>query len=74
MGKLGLSQYLTPNRGRPLAGEELLLLQGLSADDLLLDLAVNDLAVNTMSTTMEDSCILTAIVLGHRALANEANR
>ena len=43
MGKLGLCMCLTPtgvpyvaNRGGPLVGEELLLLQGIPADDLLL--------------------------------------
>ena len=43
MGKLGLSQCLTPtgipyvtSRGGPMVGEELLMLQGIPADDLLL--------------------------------------
>ena len=63
MGKLGLSQCLTPSgvnyvprRGGPLVGEELLLLQGISADDLLLtresDKMLKDLAGNAMTTTV----------------------
>lgn len=63
MGKLGLSQCLTPSgvnyvprRGGPLVGEELLLLQGIPADDLLLtresDKMLKDLAGNAMTTTV----------------------
>jgi len=82
IGKLGLSQCLTPSginyipsRGGPLVGEELLLLQGIPADDLLLtresDKQLKDLAGNAMSTTVVGACILSALVLGHQALANE---
>ena len=63
MGKLGLSQCLAPSgvnyvprRGGPLVGEELLLLQGIPAEDLLLtresDKMLKDLAGNAMTTTV----------------------
>ena len=79
MGKLGLSQCLTPtgvpyvtNRGGPLVGEELLLLQGIPADDLLLtresEDQLKDLAGNAMSSTVVGACILAALLLGHQAL------
>lgn len=79
MGKLGLCQCLTPsgvpyvpNRGGPLVGEELLLLQGIPADDLLLTKEsednLKDLAGNAMSTTVVGACMLSALVLGHSAI------
>ena len=81
MGKLGLSQCLTPtgepyvtNRGGPLVGEELLLLQGIPADDLLLtretEKQLRDLAGNAMSTTVVGACSIAALVLGFKALSN----
>ena len=84
MGKLGLSQCLTPtgepyvaNRGGPLVGEELLLLQGIPADDLLLtretEKQLRDLAGNAMSTTVVGACSIAAIVLGVNALAKGRN-
>ena len=85
MGKLGLSQCLTPtgepyvaNRGGPLVGEELLLLQGIPADDLLLtretEKQLRDLAGNAMSTTVVGACSIAAIVLGLKALAKGSNK
>ena len=79
MGKLGLSQCLTPtgepyvtNRGGPLVGEELLLLQGIPADDLLLtretEKQLRDLAGNAMSTTVVGACSISALVLAFKAL------
>ena len=79
MGKLGLSQCLTPtgepyviNRGGPLVGEELLLLQGIPADDLLLtretEKQLRDLAGNAMSTTVVGACSISALVLAFNAL------
>jgi site-specific DNA-cytosine methylase len=79
MGKLGLCQCLTPtgvpyvsNRGGPLVGEELLLLQGIPADDLLLTKEsednLKDLAGNAMSTTVVGACMLGALILGHAAI------
>jgi site-specific DNA-cytosine methylase len=76
MGKLGLSQCLTPtmvpyvtNRGGPLVGEELLLLQGIPADDLVLTKEakdqLKDLAGNAMSTTVVGACLLAALLLYH---------
>jgi SNF2 family DNA or RNA helicase len=82
MGKLGLSQCLTPtgvpyvsNRGGPLVGEELLLLQGIPADDLLLTREtednLKDLAGNAMSTTVVGSCMLAALIVSCKALKPE---
>lgn len=85
MGKLGLCQCLTPtgvpyvtNRGGPLVGEELLLLQGIPADDLLLTKEsednLKDLAGNAMSTTVVGACTLAAILLGFESNALAATR
>jgi hypothetical protein len=85
MGKLGLCQCLTPtgdfyvtNRGGPLTGEELLLLQGIPADDLLLtkeaEDQLKDLAGNAMSTTVVGACILSALVLAYQALPSRTER
>lgn len=63
MGRFNLSQCLTPtgipyvtNRGGPLVGEELLLLQGIPADDLMLtkesEKNLKDLSGNAMTTTV----------------------
>ncbi|GMI05451.1 hypothetical protein TrVE_jg4580 [Triparma verrucosa] len=82
MGKLGLCQCLTPtgvpyvsNRGGPLVGEELLLLQGIPADDLTLtretEENLKDLAGNAMSTTVVGSCMLAALIVSKRALKPE---
>ena len=79
MGKLGLSQCLTPtgvpyvtNRGGPLVGEELLLLQGIPADDLVLTREtednLKDLAGNAMSTTVVGACMLAALIASKDAL------
>jgi len=78
-GKLGLSQCLTPsgvpyvtNRGGPLVGEEVLLLQGIPADDLLLtketEKNLKDLAGNAMSTTVVGACMLSALLSGQAAI------
>ena len=72
MGKLGLSPCITPtgvpfvtSRGGPLVGEELLLLQGIPAQDLILtretEANLKDLAGNAMTTTVVGACILAAI-------------
>jgi len=82
MGKLGLCQCLTPtgvpyvsNRGGPLVGEELLLLQGIPADDLLLTREtednLKDLAGNAMSTTVVGACMLAAMIVSQTALKPE---
>ena len=82
MGKLGLCQCLTPtgvpyvsNRGGPLVGEELLLLQGIPADDLLLTREtednLKDLAGNAMSTTVVGSCMLAAMIVSMKAFRPE---
>lgn len=59
--------YVT-NRGGPLVGEELLLLQGIPADNLLLTKESEDnlknLAGNAMSTTVVGACVLAAILIG----------
>ena len=79
MGRLGLCQCLTPNgvpfvtnRGGPLVGEEVLLLQGIPADDLLLtketEDQLKDLAGNAMSTTVVGACMLSALLHGHGAI------
>jgi hypothetical protein len=87
IGRLGLSQCLTPsgvpyvsNRGGPLVGEELLLLQGIPAEDLLLtketEKNLKDLAGNAMSTTVVGACMLGALLYGHPAIGTreaEAN-
>jgi site-specific DNA-cytosine methylase len=76
MGRLGLCQCLTPdgvfyvsNRGGPLVGEELLLLQGIPVDDLLLTKEsednLKDLAGNAMSSTVVGACLLSALIAGH---------
>lgn len=75
MGRLGLCQCLTPdgvfyvsNRGGPLVGEELLLLQGIPVDDLLLTKEsednLKDLAGNAMSSTVVGACLVSALVAG----------
>jgi hypothetical protein len=77
--QLGLCQCLTPsgvpyvtNRGGPLVGEELLLLQGIPVQDLLLTKEsednLKDLAGNAMSTTVVGTCMLSALLGGHGAL------
>lgn len=80
MGRLGLSQCLTPSgvpfvssRGGPLVGEELLLLQGIPVEDLLLtkesETNLKDLAGNAMTTTVVGACMLSALLQGHSALS-----
>lgn len=63
--------YVT-NRGGPLVGEELLLLQGIPAENLILtkesEENLKDLAGNAMSTTVVGACIIGALLLGHDAL------
>ena len=53
-------------------GEELLLLQGIPAENLILtketEENLKDLAGNAMSTTVVGACILSALLLGHDAL------
>lgn len=82
MGKLGFCQCLTPtgdfyvtNRGGPLIGEELLLLQGIPATDLILtretEKELKDLAGNAMSTTVVGTCIISALLVGRHAFAVE---
>lgn len=70
-------QYVS-NRGGPLVGEELLLLQGIPADDLLLtketEKNLKDLAGNAMSTTVVGACILSALVLGYKAFPERTRR
>ena len=79
MGRLGLSQCLTPSgvpyvttRGGPLVGEELLLLQGIPAEDLLLtketEKNLKDLAGNAMSTTVVGACMISALIVGQAAI------
>ena len=79
MGRLGLCQCLTPdgvfyvsNRGGPLVGEELLLLQGIPVDDLLLTKEsednLKDLAGNAMSSTVVGACLLSALIAGQEGL------
>ena len=79
MYQLGLCQCLTPtgvpyvtNRGGPLVGEELLMLQGIPVDDLLLTKEtednLKDLAGNAMSTTVVGACTLCALLIGQNAL------
>ena len=62
------------NRGGPLVGEELLLLQGIPADDLLFtkesEANLKDLAGNAMSTTVVGAVTLCALLLGHEALGS----
>ncbi|KAL7565128.1 hypothetical protein ACA910_021509 [Epithemia clementina (nom. ined.)] len=83
MGKLGLCQCLTPtgvpyvtNRGGPLVGEELLLLQGIPADDLLFtkesEANLKDLAGNAMSTTVVGAVTLCALLLGYESLGSRS--
>jgi hypothetical protein len=77
--KLGLCQCLTPtgvpyvtNRGGPLVGEELFMLQCIPVDDLLLTKEtednLKDLAGNAMSTTVVGACPICALLVGHNAL------
>lgn len=80
--QLGLCQCLTPtgipyvtNRGGPLVGEELLMLQGIPVDDLILTKEtednLKDLAGNAMSTTVVGACMLCALLLGHSSLLSD---
>jgi len=82
MGKLGLCQCLTPtglpyvtSRGGPLVGEELLLLQGIPADDLILtretERDLKDLAGNAMSTTVVGAAVLSALLECYSAIRTE---
>jgi hypothetical protein len=77
--QFNLSQCLTPtgipyvtNRGGPLVGEELLLLQGIPADDLVLtkesESNLSDLAGNAMTTCVVGACILSGLLHGHDVL------
>ena len=56
------------SRGGPLVGEELLMLQGIPAADLILtresEANLKDLAGNAMTTTVVGACILAAICAG----------
>lgn len=83
MGRLGLAQCLTPdgvfyvsNRGGPLVGEELLLLQGIPVDDLLLTKEsednLKDLAGNAMSSTVVGACLVCALVAGQENLGRQS--
>ena len=78
--QLGLCQCITPtgvpyvtNRGGPLVGEELLLLQGIPADDLILtkesDENLKDLAGNAMSTTVVGAAVLSALIVGQKSIS-----
>ena len=62
------------NRGGPLVGEELLLLQGIPSDDLLLtkesEENLKDLAGNAMTTTVVGACMLSALLQGYTALTH----
>jgi site-specific DNA-cytosine methylase len=80
-GRVGLSQCITPSgvpyvtsRVGPLVGEELLMLQGIPADDLLFtkeaDSDLKDLAGNAMSTTVVGACMFAALLVGHQVVAN----
>lgn len=80
--QLGLCSCLTPsgvpyipNRGAPLVGEELLLLQGIPADDLILTKEsednLKDLAGNAMSTTVVGAVTLCALLVSFKALHQE---
>lgn len=81
MGTLGLCQCLTPtgvpyvtSRGGPLVGEELLLLQGIPADDLILTKEtednLKDFAGNAMSTTVVGACTIAALLVAHKELCD----
>jgi hypothetical protein len=80
--QLGLCSCLTPsgvpyipNRGAPLVGEELLLLQGIPADDLILTKEsednLKDLAGNAMSTTVVGAVTMCALLVSYKALHQE---
>jgi hypothetical protein len=60
------------NRGGPLVGEELLMLQGIPVDDLIFTKEtednLKDLAGNAMSTTVVGACVLGALLVGYDAL------
>ena len=66
--------YVT-NRGGPLVGEELLLLQGIPADDLLFtkesEANLKDLAGNAMSTTVVGAVTLCALLQGYNELGSK---
>lgn len=75
----GVSGCLTPrgqhfitSRGGPLLGIEALALQGIPIDKLLLgndsQRDLHDLAGNAMSSTVVGAAIVSALILGHRAL------
>ncbi|PGH01037.1 hypothetical protein GX51_05473 [Blastomyces parvus] len=77
----GISGCLTPrgqhfvtSRGGPLLGIEALALQGIPIDRLLLSndsqKDLNDLAGNAMSSTVVGAAIMSALIIGHQALAS----
>lgn len=59
-----------------MVGEEVLLLQGIPADDLILtketEKNLKDLAGNAMSTTVVGACMLSALLFGHVAMASKS--
>lgn len=63
------------NRGGVLVGEELLLLQGIPAEDLILtketEKNLKDLAGNAMSTTVVGACMLGALLFGQAAIGTD---
>jgi hypothetical protein len=64
------------NRGGPLVGEELLMLQGIPVDDLIFTKEtednLKDLAGNAMSTTVVGACVLGALLVGYIALPSNS--